>query len=113
MFRKYAVAMSLGLILAASCGTLGASWTRPEGMVPVTDAVADQVAGGQAYCTPHYLNNGPGCNLTGCPGNRCGAIYIQGGGGPAINGYCYVQLACYVCGINCGYCNAVAPCAGS
>jgi len=112
MFRKYAVVAGLGLILAASCGALRASWNRPDGMVPINDAAADQVAGGQAYCTPLYLNGSIGCNMAGCPGYYCYPIYYRGGGGPAINRTTYVPVDCYVCGIYCCSCDGVVGCLG-
>jgi hypothetical protein len=115
MFRKYAVVAGLGLILAASCGALGASWNRPDRVVPVNDAAADEVGGGQAYCTPHYLDGPIGCNLIGCLDNYCSPIYYRSDSGTPINAGCYIPggITCYVCGVYCCSCDCVTPCVGT
>jgi hypothetical protein len=113
MFRKYAVVAGLGLILAASCGALGASWNRPNGMVPVNDAAADEVAGGQGYCTPYYLNGPLGCNWPGCTGYYCSPIYSLSYSGTPIPGSGSGTVLCYVCGVYCGSCDYVIGCLGT
>ena len=110
MFRKYAVVMSLGLLLAASCCTLGGTWNRPNGMLPVTDAAADGVAGGQSYCSNLYFSATDfGCDMEGCPGYYCGPIAFLGNDIGPIYGTPEV-VECLVCGVTCGYCNGITPC---